>query len=118
MPSRPPSACRRPGCPGLVRAGVCSVCGPLVRRSRVEHDERRGTAHERGYDARWRRLRTAHMAAEPLCRMCGKLADLVDHITPILDGGAVLDDNNLQSLCKACHAVKSARDLAKRKEKA
>ena len=29
MPTRAPSACRRPGCPGLVRNGVCSRCGPL-----------------------------------------------------------------------------------------
>lgn len=55
------------------------------------------------------------MAAEPLCRMCGKLADLVDHITPILDGGAVLDDNNLQSLCKACHTTKTQADLERRR---
>lgn len=115
MPQRPPSACRRPGCPGLVRAGVCSVCGPLVRRARFEHDERRGTSKERGYDARWRKLRAAHMAAEPLCRMCGHLADLVDHIVPILDGGAVLDDENLQSLCVACHASKTQMDLERRR---
>ncbi len=55
------------------------------------------------------------MAAEPLCRMCGRLADLVDHIVPIMDGGAVLDEENLQSLCTACHARKTQADLARRR---
>ena len=39
---------------------------------------------------------------------------LVDHITPIRDGGAVLDGDNLQSLCRACHDAKTAEDVRKR----
>lgn len=115
MPSRAPTACRRPGCRGLVRGGVCSVCGDLRRITAAEHDERRGDATERGYDARWRRLRKMHLAAEPLCRMCGRPADLVDHITPIRDGGERLDDDNLQSLCRSCHDEKTQEDVRKRR---
>ena len=119
MPSRAPTACRRPGCAGLVRGGVCSRCGDLRRQSAAEHDERRGSARERGYDARWERVRRMHLAAEPLCRMCheaGRVtpAVLVDHITPIRDGGAILDDSNLQSLCRACHDTKTAEDVRRR----
>ena len=114
MPTKAPSACRRPGCAGLVRGGVCSVCGDLRRRTAAEHDERRGSSRERGYDARWERLRSMHLAGEPLCRMCGRPAVLVDHITPIRDGGAILDDDNLQSLCRACHDAKTAEDVRKR----
>ncbi len=55
------------------------------------------------------------MAAEPLCKMCGHPADLVDHITPILDGGAVLDEENLQSLCRTCHTTKTQTDLVRRR---
>lgn len=60
-----------------------------------------------------------HLAAEPLCRMCaaeGRVtaATLVDHIVPIEDGGAVLADANLQSLCIPCHGIKTADDLARR----
>lgn len=122
MPSRAPSACRRPGCSGLVRDGVCSVCGPLVRARQVEHDQRRGSARERGYDARWEKVRRLHLMAEPLCRMCGQagrvmLASMVDHIVPIADGGAVLDDDNLQSLCRRCHDAKTPSDLARRRER-
>lgn len=114
MPQRAPTACKRPGCRGLVRAGVCSVCGPLRRAAASEHDERRGSSRQRGYDARWDRLRTAHLAGEPLCRMCGLPAVLVDHIIPIRDGGERLDENNLQSLCRRCHDVKTAEDVRKR----
>lgn len=114
MPTKAPTACVRPGCAGLVRAGVCSVCGNLRRRTVAEHDKRRGSRHERGYDARWERVRRMHLAKEPLCRMCGRPAVLVDHITPIRDNGAVLDDDNLQSLCRRCHDAKTANDLRKR----
>jgi 5-methylcytosine-specific restriction protein A len=119
MPTKAPTTCNRRGCRGLVRAGVCSVCGPLKRATAAEHDERRGSSRERGYDARWERVRAMHLAAEPLCRMCqqaGRIsaAVLVDHITPINDGGARLDDDNLQSLCRRCHDQKTADDVRKR----
>lgn len=119
MPERAPAACRRPGCPGLVRSGVCSVCGPLRTATNREHDERRGTAQERGYDGLWQRVRAMHLNAHPLCRMCldhGRVtpATLVDHVVPIVDGGARLDDDNLQSLCVECHARKTAQDLVRR----
>ena len=123
MPTRAPSACRRPGCPGLVRNGVCSRCGPVRKQAAAEHDERRGTATARGYDARWQRLREMHLSGEPLCRRCtaqGRttLAVLVDHIVPIRDGGDALDDDNLQSLCRRCHDAKTAEDLAHRRQAA
>lgn len=119
MPERAPSACRRPGCSGVVRDGVCSHCGPLRKRTSAAHDERRGSSRARGYDARWERLRRMHLAGEPLCRMClaqGRVtpAVLVDHIVPVRDGGAVLDDDNLQSLCRVCHDAKTAEDVRRR----
>ena len=49
------------------------------------------------------------------CAASGKLtkATEVDHITPLFKGGADSDDNK-QSLCHECHAVKTAQDLGKR----
>ena len=46
------------------------------------------------------------------CLKAGRLtpAQMVDHIVPINKGGARLDIENLQSLCNACHARKSAKD--------
>lgn len=119
MPARAPSACRRPGCRGLVRNGVCSVCGSLKTAINAAHDATRGSNTERGYDNRWRRVRLLHLRNNPLCRMClldgvVTAATMVDHIVPIADGGEKLDDDNLQSLCRDCHARKTADDLVKR----
>lgn len=52
---------------------------------------------------------------QPMCEECerrGRLtpAQMVDHIVPINKGGTPLDMDNLQSLCNACHARKSAQD--------
>ncbi len=120
MPRRAPTACRRPGCGGLVVGGICSRCGVLKRARDMDVDRQRGGARMRGYDARWERVRMMHLRAEPLCRRCASLgyttpAMLVDHILPIADGGAVLDEDNLQSLCIRCHGIKTAEDLRKRR---
>lgn len=48
------------------------------------------------------------LAAEPLCRSCGKIATDVDHIIPRASGGSD-SFNNLQPLCRSCHSTKTAR---------
>ncbi|MBQ3186727.1 MAG: HNH endonuclease [Alistipes sp.] len=63
----------------------------------------------------WRKLRAVKLEQEPMCEECLKVgrltpAQMVDHIVPINKGGAGLDMDNLQSLCNACHARKSAKD--------
>ena len=63
----------------------------------------------------WRKLRAIKLDENPMCEECarsGRLtpAQMVDHIVPINKGGAELDLDNLQSLCNACHARKSAKD--------
>ena len=50
--------------------------------------------------------------SNPLCVHCVKEdvvtpADVVDHITPIKQGGAELDESNLQGLCHKCHNKKT-----------
>lgn len=78
---------------------------------RVRYDVQRGTAPERGYDHRWKLLSRAHRRREPLCRHCAnagrvRLGELVDHIRPLKAGGTN-DEANLQTLCRACHKVKT-----------
>lgn len=75
----------------------------------------RPSSSSMGYDRRWRRLRSWFLARHPLCEHCkreGRLepANEVDHITPLRWGGARLDQNNLQALCKSCHSKKTARE--------
>lgn len=55
-------------------------------------DLRRGTAHSRGYDARWAKASKAYLASHPLCEYCAagafgddprdEPASLVDHLFP------------------------------------
>lgn len=76
---------------------------------------RRGSASQRGYDARWRRVRLLFMQEHPICKRCRKkgflvVAEVVDHIVPMARGGAQYDDDNLQSLCKKCHDRKTATE--------
>ncbi len=60
----------------------------------------------------WRDLRAVKLDQFPLCEECQRkgittLAQMVDHIVPINQGGAPLDMENLQSLCHPCHNRKS-----------
>lgn len=65
--------------------------------------------------AAWARLRAAHLALEPMCRACAvsgriALANTVDHVVPISDGGAPFPDHDgLASYCAGCHGAKTAR---------
>ena len=42
------------------------------------------------------------------CTACGKAGLLeVDHMRPMFKGGAALDTDNLQALCRSCHIEKT-----------
>lgn len=75
--------------------------------------QKRGTAAQRGYDSRWRRLRSMVLAAQPLCVRCAergivRLAEHVHHIVPLAAGGGN-EEHNLMPLCAQCHAQEHAR---------
>jgi 5-methylcytosine-specific restriction enzyme A len=93
------------------------VCGTLGATGRCErHKAKPPSAYqrlkttERGYDAIWRKCRLAHLVESPLCVVCGELANEVDHITPLSQGGDRFDPTNLQSMCKPCHRRKTLRE--------
>lgn len=115
MPIKAKHPCAHPGCPGLIAHG--SRCPAHQRQADADRnqqiDTQRGTASQRGYDARWRRIRLMHLRAHPLCVQClvaGRTvpATDVDHITPLAHGGTHAEDN-LQSLCHSCHSRKTAQ---------
>jgi 5-methylcytosine-specific restriction endonuclease McrA len=54
----------------------------------------------------WKWARSQQLLREPNC-WCGAKASAVDHIVPIGEGGADLDPDNLQSLCKRHHGPKT-----------
>jgi 5-methylcytosine-specific restriction protein A len=79
--------------------------GPVFRMPKVASSWR-GSA--------WTRTAKAFKAVNLQCAKCGAIADLeCDHIVPRDQGGS--DDwSNLQSLCKPCHAAKTAAEQGKR----
>lgn len=83
-----------------------------------EHANAKLRAKRRGsiYDtARWRRLRTEILNAEPTCRLCNEPATDVDHVVAIEDGGDPWDRHNLQPLCHEHHSEKTSRERAARR---
>lgn len=77
--------------------------------------EDRGSSHERGYGAEWRRRRERILRRDfGLCQPCKRngsisIAGEVDHIIPKARGGSE-DDDNMQSICVDCHKAKTLRE--------
>ena len=72
---------------------------PLVKAKRSPGKQL--SSRERGYDARWEKVRKAHLAEFPFCAECGKWATQVHHI----DGNNQNNDpTNHMSLCHSCHS--------------
>jgi len=101
-------------CPNTVPVNekYCPQCAPREKqreRERVqEYDRQRGTAQERGYDARWNRVSRLYRRSHPICEYCEKNgivtpAEEVHHIVPVKEGGDKYSFANLMSLCRMCH---------------
>ena len=115
MPYKPQRPCRQPGCPGLTndKTGYCDK----HREAHLKQvDSQRENANARGYTYRWHKVSRLYLQAHPVCAECRKegrttAASIVDHIKPH-KGDQVLfwDENNWQSMCTHCHAVKTAEE--------
>lgn len=78
-----------------------------------------GTSGARGlYDTpEWRDVRPLIRKRDPRCKgPCGgrNSTRYVDHIIAVKDGGAPLDPDNLQGLCRPCHQLKSRIEQGQR----
>ena len=106
MPHRPPRPCRKPGCRNVtVEAdGVCPAHATWADETRTQvrqaRDRQRGSAAHRGYGAPWQRLRRRKLRRDPLCATCGRVAEVVHHKD---EDARHHTENNLMSLCRACH---------------
>lgn len=75
------------------------------------------------YSNRWRKLRNMYYKYNPLCKECKNNdriteGNVVDHISPVSEGGLFYEWKNLQTLCNRCHSIKTAKEVNKRiKEK-
>ena len=111
MPYQPKRPCHFNGCPNLTNEYYCDVHRKQVNKTynKYERDNFSKTFYN---SPEWIKVRKQKLAVDPLCEECKKngtfvKATLVDHITPIKQGGAMFDFNNLQSLCWSCHSRKS-----------
>lgn len=107
--------CRIQGCPDMALTGS-SFC----KQHQPEWTVKLADAFY--VSVGWRRFREWYIANHPLCAECerqGKLVPgvIVDHVVELKDGGAPFDENNAQSLCRACHAYKTETERRKRNEK-
>ena len=109
----PVRQCTQPGCTALVKATdpTAPRCAAHPYPPRTYAQQRRPSTHSRGYDWDWRRLRAVFLRNHPVCEIrhyCrGEPATDVDHIVPISQGGARLDETNLQAACRRCHNWKT-----------
>lgn len=112
MALRPLHKCNSAGCNTLTRQPRCEQHS---KEKRIRGPESRGNSSQRGYDARWQKLRLVKLGEQPLCEDClsdGRVeaANEVHHIAKVSDEPAMrLDWDNLMSLCKACHSRRTAR---------
>jgi 5-methylcytosine-specific restriction enzyme A len=114
MPRKPMKPCSYQGCPRLTYGRYCDEHAKLMNAQYDARCRDRG-ASEFYHSTEWRRCRQNFLIEHPFCEECrkhGRLtrATLVDHIVPIRQGGAALDENNLQALCSSCHGRKSIED--------
>ena len=66
--------------------------------------------------AAWKQARKHYIVLHPLCEICHRaVSTVVDHIKPINQGGAPLDESNFQALCSSCHNKKSGHESRKPK---
>lgn len=68
----------------------------------------------------WKSLRNYKIQLHPLCEHCEAKGLIepgkeIDHIIAIKDNGPMLSLDNLQTLCRSCHASKSAKEREARK---
>ena len=117
MPSAAPRPCAQPGCRALVTDGSrCEVHKRVAPGSFA--DKSRGSRQERGYGKNWEQIRQRIFRRDNgLCQDCLRRGQLTavgdkpysawcDHIIPKAEGGTD-DDDNLQTLCRACHTAKT-----------
>jgi 5-methylcytosine-specific restriction enzyme A len=114
MPKKAPTPCRHHCCPKLV--DLPGYCDEHAHESiGWQSDRDRGTRQQRGYGAKWQKLRKRILSRDNgLCQQCrrrGRItaATHVDHIVNKARGGTD-DESNLESICRTCHALKTGRE--------
>ena len=120
MPKSARRACTQSGCPAF----SCDQDGCIKRKQgfhkpkTIDTSGRGSLSRDKAYNtARWAKVRHNQMTKSPLCQRClsfglTTLATDSDHVLPHRgDPKLMWDANNLQSLCRSCHSVKTREEL-------
>lgn len=122
MPTAPPSRCTDPECRELAtKRGRCDEHQPIPWAGRDDKAARYGIS-----SGTWRKLKRRTSARDNgCCYRCGAdQADtpdepfVLDHITPIAEGGSPTDPDNLSLLCPDCDQIKSRAEAIRGMERA
>ncbi len=111
MPRSSKKPCSAPSCGALTDSRFCAK----HKATKSKHK----TKVELGYDYGWIKLSKRYKQANPLCVHClakDKIVpvEICDHIIPVhIHPDGVKDEDNLQSLCRSCHHIKTQEDLLK-----
>jgi 5-methylcytosine-specific restriction enzyme A len=127
---KPFKPCNKIGCNNLTRDRYCVVHIDEQQKKERQYDrEVRNQEHVKFYNSKeWKSVRLqALMRDNYLCVKCranGKLTSVmnkkgvVDHIVELQDNwGLRITLSNLQTLCHACHNVKTEEERKKRRGK-
>ncbi|NJP42283.1 HNH endonuclease [Actinacidiphila epipremni] len=123
MPTRPPSRCAEPGCRELTTEGRCDE---HKRRPWAGRDDK-AARYDGISSGEWRALK-ARIARRDhdTCYLCGAEPDpddpdaetyVLDHKTPVAEGGSARDLDNLGLLCPSCDRVKSAAEAERGRQR-
>jgi 5-methylcytosine-specific restriction protein A len=108
MPTAPPTRCGRVGCSNMAtKRGRCDDCQPQPWHGRPSPQQRYGMS-----SGTMRALKRQVMARDNgCCYICGREgAEELEHKTPISQGGAPRDLNNLGVVHADCHRIKSRQE--------
>lgn len=113
MPSRPGRVCGTPGCAVIVHGAA--YCPAHKREDEKRRDTKTAEAKAFYNSRRWRNYREIYLRKHPLCVECERkdvitLAKIVDHITPMSEGGEPWDEKNHQGLCVTHHQRKRQQE--------
>jgi len=106
--------CCVPGCGRVITSGRRCPEHERIKRQQEREciDERRPSAPKRGYGHKWREARKLFLKRHPVCAICGKPSEVVDHIIPHKgDLKLFWRRSNWQPLCASCHNKKTAREV-------
>jgi len=103
-------------CQGKFQGGGARCAQCMAKRKVVEPVKKREPFYG---TAAWRKFSDWYKRQHPLCENCkakGIVTPVycVDHVIEIKDGGALLSSSNSRSLCRRCHARKTAFEAIRR----